>query len=82
MQPKAGQIWTNNDTKKQAIVSRVIAYDRVLIRYSKHDAYDCCYELFLETYTIDIENSIKNLQRRVSDLLSDIEQLKNLGTAE
>lgn len=74
--PKVGQVWTNTKTKKIAIISKIIDYDRILIRYNRHEAYDCCYELFLETHTIDVEESVKNLQKQVDVLLDNIKELK------
>jgi hypothetical protein len=67
--PKVGQIWINSETyRKETIV-------RVGDRIETHN-FDCDYELFLETYTIDVEESVKNLQKRVDALLYDIEELK------
>jgi uncharacterized protein YbbC (DUF1343 family) len=67
--PKVGQIWINSETyRKETIVSvgdRIVTYN-----------YDCDYELFLETYTIDVDESVKNLQKQVDVLLYDIQELK------
>jgi len=67
--PQVGQIWTNNKTHLNETIVRV--GDRVIT----HD-FDCSYELFLETYTIDIEKSVKNLQKQVDAYLYNIEELK------
>lgn len=74
--PKVGQVWTNTKTGKLASISKIIDYDRILLRYDRHEAYDCCYELFLETHTIDVEESVKNLQKQVDVLLDNIQELK------
>ena len=74
--PKAGQVWTNTKTGRMAIISKIIDYDRILMRYDRHNAYDCCYQLFLETHKIDVEESVKNLQKQVDVLLYDIQELK------
>jgi hypothetical protein len=74
--PKVGQVWTNTKTGRLATIIKIIDYDRILMIYDSHDAYDCCYKLFLETHTIDVEESVKNLQKQVDVLLYDIQKLK------
>ena len=67
--PKVGQIWINSKTYREETI--VSVSDRIVT-----SNYDCDYELFLETYTIDVEESVKNLRKRVDALLYDIEELK------
>jgi hypothetical protein len=67
--PKVGQVWTNGKTHLNETIVRV--GDRIIT----HN-YDCDYELFLETHVIDVEESVKNLQKQVDALLYDIEELK------
>lgn len=71
MHPKVGQIWLNKGTNLYETIIKV--GDRVITKN-----FDCHYELFLETYSIDIQKSIDNLQKRVNYLLDDIEQLKKI----
>jgi len=70
--PKVGQIWINSKTYHEETI--VSVSDRIVT-----SNYDCDYELFLETYTIDVDESVKNLQKRVDTLLYDIEELKVKG---
>lgn len=70
--PKVGQVWINTRTHLNETIVRV--GDRIIT-----NKVDCCYELFLERYTIDVEESVKNLQKQVDALLYDIEELKVKG---
>lgn len=71
MYPKVGQVWTNNNTNLRETIIRV--GDRIITQN-----FDCHYELFLETYSIDVGESIKNIQKKVNILLADLDELKNL----
>jgi hypothetical protein len=71
-QPQPGQVWVNNKTHNTATVIRVTS-DRVIFRTTTE--WDCCYELFIETYSIDVKSSIANLVKEQKLLADNINRL-------
>lgn len=71
-QPQPGQVWVNNKGRTTVTIIRVSS-DQVIFKTVAEC--NCCYELFIETYSIDIISSLSNLVKEQQRLAEHINKL-------